>query len=286
MGWFRRRSSRETPPPEETRYDRWSPTFWPDLEELVPPRDLWVGPDDPVSHFLRWAWEYRAYLVLLCGLRSSSSVLEIGCNHGRTMLGLVDLLRPPGRYEGLDILPAQVEFAQREIQSRHPHLRFTVADVFNGTYNPAGSVSADEFIFPYAEDSFDIAYAASVYTHLLPKTASNYFRETRRVLRPGGKCLYSFFVLDRYEGKGTSACDLYEFEHPVEGQPGVAVHDPANPEAVIAYSRDRIDDLARQAGLEVERILPGFWTATEDPVVSEQDLVLFRASGDSPPSST
>ena len=116
-----------------------------------------------------------------------------------------------------------------------------------------------------------------MFTHLTPNTALNYLQQTRRVLRPGGKCLYSFFILDRYEGKGTSACELYEFEHPLEDERGVAVHDPEFPENVIAFSRERIDELAAQAGLEVERILPGFWTATQEPVTSEQDLVLFRA---------
>lgn len=78
----------------------WEPITWDDWERLIPPRSLWVGPADPLSHFLRWIWEYRAYLVLLCDLRSDSSVLEFGCNHGRTMLGLLSYLHPPGQYLG------------------------------------------------------------------------------------------------------------------------------------------------------------------------------------------
>jgi len=242
---------------------------------LVPPRDLWVGPQDPLVHFFRWAWEYRAYLGLLCNLRATSSVLEIGCNHGRTMLGLVGLLDPPGCYEGFDILAPQIEFAQREIQSRHPHLRFSIVDVFNGTYNPGGRVSAETLRFPYDSSSFDVAYAASVFTHLVPAAAANYLRETRRVLRPGGRCLFSFFLLDRYRGRGTSSCELYEFEHLIEG--GVATHDAERPEAVIAYSRARLEKLAADAGLRVERVLPGYWTASDDAVTNEQDLVVFVA---------
>lgn len=275
MSWLRRRPSPPAEAPPDVR--DWGPTFWPDFEQLVPPRSLWVGPTDPVSHFIRWAWEYRAYLVLLCGLHAQSRVLEIGCNHGRTMLGLVDLLRPPGRYEGFDILAEQIEFAQREIETRHPHLRFRHVDVFNGTYNPQGRTRAEEFVFPYDESSFDIAYAASVFTHLTPAATANYLRQLHRVLQPGGRCLLSFFLLDRYRGPGSSACSLYEFDHPLEGETGVAVHDPAHPEAVIAYSRERIEDLAGQAGLEVERTLPGFWTSSPGPLVSEQDLVLLRA---------
>ena len=61
------------------------------LEGLIPPRDLWVAPGDPLYVFLGGPWEYRAYLTLLCRLRKDASVLELGCNTGRTML--LQLLR-------------------------------------------------------------------------------------------------------------------------------------------------------------------------------------------------
>ena len=71
--------------------------------------------------FIGGAWEYRTYLTLLSGMRKDGSVLELRCNHGRTMLMLLDYLEPPGRYEGLDILAAQISFAQQSIHSRYPH---------------------------------------------------------------------------------------------------------------------------------------------------------------------
>src|SRR5687768_9423544 len=81
------------------------PKGWlnPEEDALVPPRHLWLGPRDPISHYYRWAWEYLAYLTLLCDLRRESSVLELGCGHGRTARGLLGYLRHPGRYVGLDV---------------------------------------------------------------------------------------------------------------------------------------------------------------------------------------
>jgi hypothetical protein len=109
------------PPCEPLLYGGW--------EGFIPPRSLWAGPGDPFVHFIRWPWEYLAYLTLLCGMRRDAAVLEIGCNHGRTMLGLTQYLRPPGRYEGLDILRPHVEFANKAFATLPFPARFTVADV-------------------------------------------------------------------------------------------------------------------------------------------------------------
>jgi hypothetical protein len=97
------------------------------------------------------------------------------------------------------------------------------------------------------------------------------------VLRPGARCLYSFFVLDFYGGTGTSAHPLYEFDGLLDGVDGVAVRDVRTPGAVIAYERAHIERLASEAGLRVVEILPGYWSTQGNYAVNEQDLVLLEA---------
>jgi FkbM family methyltransferase len=257
---------------------RWEPIFYEGWERVIPDRALWVGPNDPVAHFLRWPFEYRAYLTLLCGLKRNDTVLELGCNHGRTMLALLDYLRPPGRYEGLDILEPHIAYARDHIEALAPHFRFTLADIYNDAYNPTGTQDASDYQFPYEGNSFNCAYAASLFTHLLPPATANYLRETRRVLKPGGSCLYSFFILDFYGGPGTSAHSLYEFDGRLEGVEGVGVRDVNTPGAVIAYTRGRVEEMAADAGLSVNKILPGYWSAQGDYAVNEQDLVVLEAT--------
>lgn len=108
--------------PAERLDARWTPTITPDLAAVIPERKLWVGPEDTLAHFLRWPVEYRVLLPLLAGLTPHSAVLEIGCNHGRTALGLLQYLQPPGRYHGLDILPDQVAFAASHIKIGRAHV--------------------------------------------------------------------------------------------------------------------------------------------------------------------
>jgi SAM-dependent methyltransferase len=247
------------------------------LEGLIPPRELWVDPSDPLYWFFGYPWEYRAYLTLLCGMQKDASVLELGCNHGRTMLMLLKYLEPPGRYEGLDILPKHIEFAQKNIHAQYPLANFTLADVFNGWYNPHGKHKAADYRFPYADNSFDIVYAVSVYTHLSPPDAANYLKESRRVLRQEGRCLFSFFILDYYRGPGTPTCPSFEFKYSMDGYDDVALYNKEIPESVIAYKISLIKQMAERARLRIKQIIPGYWSKTHKTGVNEQDLVLLES---------
>lgn len=251
------------------------PKAWlaPEEDALVPPRRLWIGPRDSIHHYYRWIWEYLAYLTLLCGLRRESSVLELGCGHGRTARGLLEYLRSPGRYCGLDLDRARLEDARVRIEQRYPNFQFFWADVHNAHYNPQGATRAETYTFPFPDVSFDVIYAASLFTHLLPAETRQYFRESRRVLRPGGRCLFSVFVLDHYRGHGTTVSPIYEFRHDLE--PGVAVRDPEHPDALVGYSLEWLGACAAQAGLRLERLLPGLWSAGPGFAVNEQDLLLL-----------
>jgi SAM-dependent methyltransferase len=253
------------------------PKAWltPEEEALIPPRHLWIGPQDPISHYYRWIWEYLAYLTLLCDLHREASVLELGCGHGRTARGLLDYLREPGGYWGLDVDRQRIQDAQMRLEMRHPHFRFVWADVYNAHYNPEGSTTATSYVFPFPDAHFDVLYAASLFTHLLPDEAHNYFQQSRRVLKPGGTCLFSFFVLDHYRGIGTTISPLYEFDRLFPGHAGVAVRDLDHPDALIGYSVAELTSLAESAGLRIVRVIPGLWSQSPGVAVNEQDLVLL-----------
>ncbi|HEY3381742.1 MAG TPA: class I SAM-dependent methyltransferase [Vicinamibacterales bacterium] len=269
---FGRPASRPAPPREK-------PKGWLSEEEdsLVPPRSVWIGPDDPISHYYRWVWEYLAYLTLVAELGRQESVLELGCGHGRTSRGLLCYLRAPGSYAGLDVDRVRVEDAKARIEARWPNFRYVWADVRSSNYNPSGAVNAANYRFPFDDAAFDVLYAASLFTHLLPAETANYLRESRRVMKPGGRCLFSVFLLDHYRGPKTTISPMYEFEHRLEGHPGVATRDPRFPDAAVAYNLETLTRMADSAGLRVDRVLPGLWSESPGIAVNEQDMVLLRA---------
>jgi SAM-dependent methyltransferase len=256
------------------------PKGWlsPEEDSLVPPRELWLGPDDPISHYYRWPWEYLAYLTLLADLKRTSSVLELGCGHGRTARGLLDYLRAPGRYVGLDVDERRIRDAKDRIEARWPNFQFMHAEVFNRQYNPGAIVRAEHYRFPFGDRSFDVIYAASLFTHLLPAETAHYFRECARLLRVGGRCLFSIFLLDYYRGPGTTVSPMYEFDHRLEGHAGVAVRDAQCPDVAIAYGLAEIEKMALVAGFAIDLVLPGLWSASGDWAVNEHDLIVLRQS--------
>jgi SAM-dependent methyltransferase len=95
----------------------------------------------PVEEYERTPAEHIAYFKLLCGLQMDERVLDIGCGTGRFAIQLLE--RPnffTGRYEGFDIDKRAVNWARRNISSRHPNARFTHVDLYNAHYHPVGSL--------------------------------------------------------------------------------------------------------------------------------------------------
>jgi SAM-dependent methyltransferase len=257
----------------------WEPLMYVGLDRLIPPRHLWVQPHEPLIEYLRWTREFPLYLKLLCDLREDESVLEIGCNHGRTMIGLLGYLKSPGRYEGFDIMREHIDYANEAIQWNECSVGFQHADIFNGVYNPGGSVKASEFVFPYADVEFDVVYAASVITHMLPTDVAHYFTETSRVMKGGGRALFSVFVLDHFQGVGTAESEMYDYTTMLDGYDDVAIKNPTESELYISYSRDRLEQMAKDAGLTIQSILPGTWSRRFKRGVCEQDLMVLEKPG-------
>jgi SAM-dependent methyltransferase len=240
-------------------------------DPLVPPRKLVHG----IGSSLQIGEAYLRHFRELAGLQPTEAVLDVGCGIGRMALPLTRYLRPPGRYDGFDIVRANVAWCRRAITPRFPHFRFRHADVFNREYNPRGKLSGREFRFPYPDGAFDFAFLTSVFTHLMPPDAAHYLAELGRVLRPGGRCLATFFLLNPESNALVDAGRGFFRLHPADGPARVA--DPDTPEACIALDEGFVRDAASAAGLVIAR--PPYygswcgrsvWTDAQDIVVLQK----------------
>jgi SAM-dependent methyltransferase len=237
----------------------------------LPPRWLrYVGGGDFAAVGQRFLKHFRE----LARLRPDDAVLEIGCGAGRIARALAGYLGRRGSYRGFDVVADAVRWCRRTLARAHPSFRFDHADLHNGGYNPAGRGRAADFIFPYADAVFDFVCATSVFTHLLPDAVARYLAETRRVLRPGGRCLATFFVLDaealaRMHGPRSAYCFVHT-------GPGYRTTRADRPEDAVAYREGDLRALYARAGLRIDvPIHFGSWSGRAGGR-DGQDIVLAR----------
>lgn len=218
-------------------------------------------------------------LLALCrewgGLAPDAAVLDVGSGAGRLAVALCDYLDGTGRYEGFDIYPPGIEWCARTITPRHPRFRFRLVDVYNRLYYPFGAVEASRFVFPYPDAHFDFVILNSVFTHMRPADVDNYLGQVVRVLRPGGTCFCTFFLLDPATRADIAAGRAtWRFEHAF----GVFhVQDPDDPEEAVAYEEAFVRKLVAAKGLEIVRLVRGNWRG--EASVTHQDVLVAKKTG-------
>lgn len=197
-------------------------------------------------------------------------VLDVGSGYGRLAIGLVDR-GFTGRYDGFDILPRHVAWCRKHLTPVVPSLHFHHLDVRNARYNPEGRVDPTRARFPVS-GSFDVVALFSVFTHMDRPALTHYLAEIRRVLRPGGVAVSTFFLWDdaRLEAI-TSPSAIYPMVHELDAD--TRYMNPADPLHAIAYRESLVMDLIADAGFEVEHVEFGHWDGHDAP--HTQDLVVF-----------
>jgi SAM-dependent methyltransferase len=244
-----------------------------------------LRPDDDLIPPLHLRWRYfgtarrDAYLyltetlpheLLSRGLQPSHRVLDVGCGLGPLAVGLIPYLTG-GTYEGVDVHAEAISWCQHAIAARYPQFRFRHADLANTTYNPRGKVPAAAYRFPYDDNEFDVALLSSICTHLPAADASHYLREVARVLKPGGRCVAGFYLLNDESLPGIDAGRSFlPFIHAHDDGCSRVV-DPHNPAAAIAHAEDDVQKWFDHAGLQIdEPIRRGRWW---DGVAHSQDVL-------------
>jgi SAM-dependent methyltransferase len=134
------------------------------------------------------AWAY----VLGHYLQPNSHVLDMGCGCGRTAR-LLALNPHVERLTGFDVILPYIQWCDRFFGELFPErFKFHHLDVRSERYNPDGKFTCQTARFPTDDQGVDIAFAASLFTHLFPEDARAYLQELRRVLKDEGKAVISF----------------------------------------------------------------------------------------------
>jgi ubiquinone/menaquinone biosynthesis C-methylase UbiE len=213
----------------------------------------------PLRTFEASGAEFMSYLRLLLDLQPNESILDMGCGCGLMALYLKDYLDENGSYVGVDVHGPSIEWCAGHITTTHPNFRFAqIADCK----------------IPYDEQSFDAILLKSVFTHLRPAEVENYLSEVARLLKPNGRCLASFFLLNE-EQRALAAAgqNILQFNFGEERWRYVYEN---SPESASAYEENYVLELIRKHNLELcEPIRYGTWTGRKNGT-SFQDLLQIQ----------
>ncbi len=257
---------------------RRSPARTPDIDELIPPKR--VLPSYTHKGDFRKAGGRFLQAAVDAGLQPHHRLLDLGCGVGRLAVALSQYLDGRGRYVGLDTDRKAIKLCDEWIGSKLPHYTFVWADVFNTAYNRGAEAKGAQYRFPLDDDTFDFVFSNSLFTHLVPDDARNYFREIGRVLKPGGRTLNTIFLLNEeslplVEGGESRQGVLHQF-----GDLAL-VKRPDRPEAWIALDEEFVREAHDDAGLGIEEVRYGSWSGREAPAhgLGRKDIIVAQKLG-------
>ncbi|MFN8392917.1 MAG: methyltransferase domain-containing protein [Bdellovibrionota bacterium] len=185
-----------------------------------------------------------AYAIFLAKLiRPHSTVLDVGCGCGKHARSLIThpLI---SRYIGLDVYKPSIDWCNESlVPCSEGRYEFHHIDVFSDAYNLNGIVRGTEVSFPVAQSCVDLAFAISLFTHLLYDDARHYLDEIRRAMKPTGEILLT----------------MIENEENAESFTGNEIR--------FLYKSDFFISMVASAGFRLKRHLGRFF---------EQDAYLFE----------
>lgn len=232
--------------------------------------DIFIGSGDFLSqgkHHLELLKEYTS-------LQPDYSVLDVGCGIGRAAVPLTQYLSKNGKYEGFDVVKKGIDWCRKNISKDFSNFNFQHISLNNDLYNLTNQ-KAENFKFPYEDNSFDTVFLFSVFTHMQPKEVQNYLNEINRVLKTDGKCLSTFFLYDSQneeyiskENKGF--CFPYQKEN-------YRLMNEKVPSANIAFKEELLFEMIQTSQLKLENKIYGTWSnrAVND-LFDYQDILILK----------
>lgn len=226
---------------------------------------------------------FQTLMFLHLENKESSMILDIGCGTGLLAIASEPFLGRDGKYTGIDVMKKDIDFCRKHYPSTH--FEFIHLDVSNPVYAPAQKDARSRW--PVESEVVDVAIALSVWTHLNEDDAIFYFKEISRVLKPDGKAIVTFFVLDETYEKSLSMRSGTEGRFHMTSQDRWVFDQPSYesdawfhpkwarvPENAIGITRVGIDRLVSNSGLELVQQHQGNWK--EAPGMFFQDVLIFQ----------
>lgn len=244
------------------------------MADLIPPPEMLFDGSSSPEQFVQLGEGFcREFVVKRARLDASAAFLDIGCGNGGVARPLTQILSAAGRYEGIDVNRDSVAWLQEHYRG-HENFRFQHIDVHNTMYQPGGSDAPESFTLPFPDETFDVTLLKSVFTHLMPAGVRTYLKEIGRTLKPGGRAVITYFLLnDESRAFMRRGLDKMSLKHEYEDDPLCLIANPTVPEVTVAHDEHRIRGYGAEAGLHPVEIGYGDWSGRPS-LIGLQDVII------------
>ena len=109
---------------------------------------------------------------------------------------------------------------------------------------------------------------------MMPEDVQHYLEQISQVLKDGGRCMATFFIIDEEVRKAMNDKQTtFEFNHAYNGYYLMSANVK---EANVAYDENYLYDMIRQSGMQVILKSRGGWSKGREPLDFQDLLVLTK----------
>ena len=147
------------------------------------------------NYYLESAEKEANRLIDYFQCTQQSRILDVGCGQGRLPIGIFRVIGDIN-YIGIDVDLKSINWCKQYIELKHPFFKFKHLNIYNERYNNNGIKIDGGFCFDVVENSVDIIYLYSVFSHTTEDDMIVYLKDFARILDRAGKIFFTTFIED------------------------------------------------------------------------------------------
>lgn len=241
-------------------------------EQLPPPMMMNIIGSCDDNHFKKNMICFFTELVRRFSLREDSNIFDLGCGCGRLAIPFAHYLTS-GEYYGVDTWKDGIDWCIKNIATQNTHVSFYHIEAKNNYYFENNKLDNDFYFHNIDSNLIDLAFAISVFSHLIYKDTLSYLKEISRILRNRRAVYITCFIIDDFFHDFVKKTGRHTAVKEVE--PG-CYYAYSGQDFFAGYSKNKFYEMFEEAGLEVISLELGKWAQKPGSRTFQDTFILIK----------